>query len=128
MPTPEELVDPGEDMRLGPLTTRGDDVALKPRSGTDELQRVDEIRQSEEFYRCDVLTDRNAMGGRSINATRDNGQEAATRIVLHEFGEPIGYRLTNSNMGRIWENLGAEFEDAAARLARRKPRGQTRPP
>lgn len=110
---PEELAELSQDLNVGPLTTRGDDLALRARGGTDELDRAENIRQSEELYRSDVVTDRIAGGGRSINAIRDNAQEAATRVVMRELGEPVSDRLTNQTINRIGAALGREFDEAA---------------
>ena len=111
---PEQLDELAADLSLGKLYTPGDALALRAAAGGDDIARAEVRRESEELFRSNVALDRMAGGGRqSINAIRDEGAEAANRVVLNELGENIGTRLTATNMRRIGDELGQTFEDAA---------------
>lgn len=111
MLSPEELDELATDLSTGPLTTRGDRAALRART-SDELSKADTTRQAEELYRSDVIADRIAGRGHSINAIRDNAEEATTRLVAAELGNPNAGRLTMEVLREERKAVSSTFNQA----------------
>jgi hypothetical protein len=111
MLTPDEVLELEMDLSTGSLMTRGDVAALNARSAS-QIEAADALRQSEELYRSDVIADRIAGRGKSVNGIRDNGKNAATKVILSELGNPNAQRLTYAVIRDEFKAQSAVFQNA----------------
>ena len=111
--TPQQMDDLAADLGEASPITPGDELALNARAGGDDIGNADKIRAREELSRGDILGDRIAGRGRSINETRESGEAMASKLVMRELGEPVGERLTSANYKRLRGEIGQQFDDAA---------------
>lgn len=105
---PEELDELANTLGTGKLYTPGDAAALRALD-KDTLGRAQSRRQVEELMRTDIIMDRAYGGGASINAIRDNAQDAATRLVADELGMNDA-RFTRQAFNDVRRDVSADFE------------------